>query len=68
MLPAEIKIAMWCRVRREEMGWSVEDLAERTGVSRGVILSVEQGIATTRIGNVTAVVQCLGGELGVDCP
>jgi transcriptional regulator with XRE-family HTH domain len=65
MDPVEIRVARWIRKRRESLRWTVEDLADVSGCSRAVVLAVESGVGTTRIANVSALIESLGGRLEV---
>lgn len=52
-LSAQISIA------RRELGWTAADLAERLGVSSGVVTRIEAGAASTGVGTVLeAAVLC----------
>lgn len=63
--PVEIRVARWVRERREALGWTVDELVEISGCSRAVVHSVESGLGTSRLANVAAVVESLGGKLEV---
>lgn len=65
MEPVEIRVARWIRERREALRWTVEDLADVSGCSRAVVIAVESGVGTTRIANVAALIESLGGKLEV---
>ena len=63
--PVEIRIARWVREHRGSLGWTVDDLVAVAGVSPAVVYAIESGAGTTRLANVAAVIESLGGNLGV---
>ena len=63
--PSEIRIARWVREHRRALGWTVEDLVTVAGVSAAVVHAIESGVGTTRLANVAAVIESLGGNLEV---
>lgn len=65
MSPAQCRIADWVRERRERIGWTIDDLSMVSGCSVGVVRAVESGVGTTRVANVAAIVESLGGVLEV---
>lgn len=63
--PTEIQVAQWVRATRKQKGMTVDDLVTLSGVSPGVVYAIESGVGTTRLANVAAVIETLGGNLGV---
>jgi transcriptional regulator with XRE-family HTH domain len=63
--PVEIQVARWVRGTREKIGLTLDDVSTLSGVSCGVVSAIESGVGTTRIANVAAVIQSLGGTLEV---
>lgn len=63
--PTEIQVARWARATRESKGMTVDDVVALSGVSPGVVYAIESGVGTTRLANVAAVIETLGGTLGV---
>jgi len=52
------------RQRREELGWSQEALAERTGLHRTYISSVERGERNVGLDNIWRIAWALDVEPG----
>lgn len=63
--PLEIRVARWARERRRALGWTLEDVSALSGCSRAVVYSVESGLGTSRLANVAAVIEALGGVMEV---
>ncbi|HZZ90367.1 MAG TPA: helix-turn-helix transcriptional regulator, partial [Caulobacteraceae bacterium] len=47
---AEVRLADRLKLERETRGWSLADLAERSGVSRAAISKIERGEASPTAG------------------
>ena len=62
--PGDIVFAAQVRAARGLLGWSQQDLSERSGVARIVIARLEQGVSDPRFSTVTAVRKALA-EAGV---
>jgi transcriptional regulator with XRE-family HTH domain len=64
----------WLRVAREVRGWSQDDLAEHSGVSKVAISRLERGLRTPRVETMRKLSRALGVEphrlfpLGDDAP
>lgn len=57
------------RLARQARGWTMTNLAAAAGVSERTVRSIEQGAASTSIGNVFNVASVAGVQLfGVDDP
>jgi transcriptional regulator with XRE-family HTH domain len=50
---------MQCRMARSALGWSLDALADASGVNRRTILRFEQGEATTRSKTISAIRRAL---------
>lgn len=48
------------RERRTERGWTLDELAERSGVSRRMIVNVEQGVSNASIATLLRLSDALG--------
>jgi transcriptional regulator with XRE-family HTH domain len=48
------------RARRRSRGWTLDDLAERSGVSRRMLVNVEQGSANASIATLLRLSEALG--------
>ncbi len=48
-----------CRHARRRLGWSVEQLARASGVSRRTLIDYEEGLRTPRAGTLIAVRRAL---------
>lgn len=61
MTSTPLMIAFGQRIRtlRHAMGWSQEDLAERTGLDRTYISSVERGQRNISLNNIAALATAL---------
>jgi HTH-type transcriptional regulator/antitoxin HipB len=67
---AEIKsqlpaVSLFVRNRREELGYTQEELAARSGVSLRFLKEFEHGKTTARLDKVTDLLHFLGAELTV---
>ncbi len=67
---AEIKstvspIALFVRNRREDLGYTQEELAFRTGVSAGFLKAFERGKQTVRLDIVMSLLEYFGASLSV---
>jgi y4mF family transcriptional regulator len=51
------------RARRDELGWSQTDLAERIGSTRRWVSEIEHGKSTAEVGLVLAALAALGLEV-----
>lgn len=58
-------IALFVRNRREELGYTQEDLAFRTGLSARFIKEFELGKKTVRMDKVTELLNYFGANLDV---
>lgn len=58
-------IALFVRNRREELGYTQEDLAFRTGLSTRFIKEFELGKKTVRMDKVTELLNYFGANLDV---
>lgn len=58
-------MALFVRNRREELGYTQEELAFRTGLSPRFIKEFELGKKTVRLDKVTELLEFLGGTLEV---
>lgn len=59
----DVRLGARLRAEREGRGWSLTDLAERSGVSRATISRVERGAASP----TAALLGRLSGALGLPC-
>jgi transcriptional regulator with XRE-family HTH domain len=48
------------RAKRLSLGWTLDDLAHRSGVSRRMIVNVEQGVVNSSIGTLLRLSDALG--------
>lgn len=48
------------RARRRARGWTLDELAERSGVSRRMLVNVEQGVANASIATLLRLSEALG--------
>ncbi|MGH9251611.1 MAG: helix-turn-helix domain-containing protein [Acidimicrobiales bacterium] len=53
-------VALNVRSRRAARGWSLDTLASRSGVSKGVLVALEQGRGNPSLGTLIRVAECLG--------
>lgn len=53
-------IARNVRVYRQRRGWTLDALAERSGVSKGMVVQIEQGKTNPSIATLTRVANALG--------
>lgn len=58
-------IALFVRNRREEMGYTQEELAFRAGISAGFLKAFERGKQTVRLDKVTELLRYFGASLTV---
>lgn len=58
-------IALFARNRREELGYTQEELAFRVGISTGFLKAFERGKQTVRLDKVTELLSYLGASLAV---
>lgn len=65
-IQAEISpISLFVRHRREELGYTQEELAFRAGLSAGFLKAFERGKKTVRLDKVTDLLNYLGASLEV---
>lgn len=65
-IQAEISpISLFVRNRREELGYTQEELAFRAGLSPGFLKAFERGKKTVRLDKVTDLLAYLGATLEV---
>lgn len=58
-------IARYVRLKREELGYTQETLAERAGIGLRFLKELELGKKTVRLDKVQDVIHFLGGEISV---
>lgn len=58
-------ISLFVRTRREELGYTQEELAFRAGLSAGFLKAFERGKKTVRLDKVTELLNYLGATLEV---
>jgi len=58
-------IALFVRNRREELGYTQEELAFRAGISPGFLKAFERGKQTVRLDKVTELLSYFGASLAV---
>ena len=58
-------IALFVRNRREELGYTQEELAFRTGISAGFLKAFERGKQTVRLDIVMSLLKYFGATLSV---
>ena len=58
-------ISLFVRNRREELGYTQEELAFRAGLSAGFLKAFERGKKTVRLDKVTDLLNYLGATLEV---
>lgn len=58
-------ISLFVRTRREELGYTQEELAFRAGISAGFLKEFERGKKTVRLDKVTDLLEFLGATLEV---
>jgi transcriptional regulator with XRE-family HTH domain len=63
-VPPEREFAVRVRRRRLQQRWTIDELAERSGVSRAAISKIERGECSTRLGNVVRIAQAFGVQPG----
>jgi y4mF family transcriptional regulator len=56
-------IAIFVRDRRKKLGYTQEELAERTGTSVGFVKSLELGKRTVRLDKVNQILALFGARL-----
>lgn len=58
----ELAVAIGARVRRERQGrgWTLDQLAEAAGVSRRMVVNVEQGSSNPSVGTLLRLAEALG--------
>lgn len=56
------------RARRQDLGWSQTDLAQRLDTSRRWVSEIEHGKSTAQVGLVLAALEALGFDVRVDPP
>lgn len=56
-------IAVFVRTRREELGYTQEELAFRAGISAGFLKAFERGKQTVRLDKVTELLEYFGVSL-----
>lgn len=56
-------ISLFVRTRREELGYTQEELAFRAGLSAGFLKALERGKKTVRLDKVTDLLDYLGASL-----
>jgi transcriptional regulator with XRE-family HTH domain len=56
-------VARNVRDARTERGWTLEQLANRSGVSKGMVVQIEQGRTNPSIGTLSKVAEALGVSL-----
>lgn len=56
-------VARNVREARSERGWTLEQLANRSGVSKGMVVQIEQGRTNPSIGTLSKVAEALGVSL-----
>jgi transcriptional regulator with XRE-family HTH domain len=54
------------RLRREELGISQAEVAERAGISRQLVSRIEHGQYRAEFGGVMAIIRALGAQLVID--
>ena len=54
------------RLRREHLGLTQQQVAEDAGISRQLVVKIEQGHPRAELGKVMAVVKALPAELTID--
>ncbi len=59
-------LGVMLRQLREQRGLTQAEVAERSGVSRQLVVKIEKGHPRAEIGKVLAVVRALGGGLAVE--
>ena len=64
MIAGDILQPMQCRMARTALGWSLDALAERTGINRKTILRFEQGGSAMRPRNLQTL-RCAFEAAGV---
>lgn len=50
--------------RRKERGWSIDRLAEATGVHRKTIIEVEAGRVAAKVSTIHGIAHALGADVG----
>jgi y4mF family transcriptional regulator len=58
-------ISLFVRNRREELGYTQEELASRSGVSVRFLKEFERGKPTARLDKISELLDFLGAELSV---
>jgi transcriptional regulator with XRE-family HTH domain len=61
--PVAEAVARTVRVSRAAHGWSLDTLAARSGVSKGVLVNLEQGRANPSLGTLIKIAEALGVPL-----
>ena len=58
-------LALFVRSRREDLGYTQQELAFRAGISPGFLKAFERGKSTVRLDKVTELLKYLGATLTV---
>lgn len=58
-------LALFVRNRREELGYTQEELAFRAGISPGFLKAFERGKSTVRLDKVTELLEYFGATLAI---
>jgi y4mF family transcriptional regulator len=58
-------IARYVRLKRKELGYTQETLAERAGIGLRFLKELELGKKTVRLDKVQDIVHFLGGEISI---
>ena len=61
--PVTDAVARNVREARTERGWTLDQLATRSGVSKGMVVQIEQGRTNPSIGTLSKVSEALGVSL-----
>jgi transcriptional regulator with XRE-family HTH domain len=53
-----IRFCEWCKLRKEELGWSIDKLAEVSGVGRATVAKIMSGKITGLNGETISAITC----------
>lgn len=62
-----LQIGVWLRVNRENKRWSVQQLADKSGVSRSTISLLEEGAANTTVDTLYKLARAFEMRLSTLC-
>jgi HTH-type transcriptional regulator / antitoxin HipB len=64
--PSLAQLGAELKARRRGRGWTQADLAQRTQLSRALVVRAERGDPTIAVGNIAKLFRATGAELRVE--